>query len=155
MNVTGLWKYIEDFEFGNSVGEVRLVQMEDTLYGEFNFTEKVEDDYEIIVFEKVKGKIIEGKAILESVEVIAKENDRVVDDYIPNNFELHLISKDKLVGSSYDTENVCGVFTLERLGQIYIYKLLDQMPKKNYTQPWRNVIQKYFIKKKLKYFLND
>ena len=115
MNVTGLWKYKEDFEFGNSVGEVRLVQMEDTLNGEFNFTEKVEDDYEIVVFEKVKGKIIGGKAILESIEVLAKENDRVVDDYIPNNFELHLISDDKLVGSSYDAENVCGVFTLERL----------------------------------------
>jgi len=116
MNVTGLWKYKEDFEFGKSEGEVRLVQIEDTLYGEFNFTEKVEDDYKIDVFEKVKGKIVEGKAILESVEVTAKEGDRVLDDYIPNNFELHLISNDKLVGSSYDAENVCGVFTLERLG---------------------------------------
>jgi len=116
MNVTGLWKYTEDFEFGNSVGEVRLVQMDDSLYGEFNFIEKVEDDYEIVVFEKVKGKIFEGKAVLESTEVIAKENGRVVDDYIPNNFELHLISNDKLVGSSYDAENVCGVFILERLG---------------------------------------
>jgi hypothetical protein len=115
MNVTGLWKYTEDFEFGNSVGEVRFVQMDDSLYGEFNFTEKVDDDYEIVVFEKVKGKIVEGKAVLESIEVLAKENDKVVDDYIPNNFELHLISEDKLVGSSYDAENVCGVFTLERL----------------------------------------
>ena len=68
------------------------------------------------LFEKVKGKIVEGKAILESVEVTAKEGDRLLDDYIPNNFELHLISNDKLVGSSYDAENVCGVFTLERLG---------------------------------------
>ena len=115
MNVTGLWKYKEDFEFGKSEGEVRLVQMEDTLYGEFNFTEKVEDDYEIVVFEKVKGKIIEGIAVLESIEVLAKENDRVVEDYIPNNFEVHLISEDKLVGSSFDADNVCGVFTLERL----------------------------------------
>ena len=115
MNVTGLWKYKEDFEFGNSVGEVRLVQMGDSLHGEFNFTEKVEDDYEIVVFEKVKGKIVDGKAVLESIEVIAKEGGRVVDDYIPNNFELHLISDDKLVGSSYDAENVCGVFTLERM----------------------------------------
>ena len=47
LNVTGLWRYKEDFEYGNSVGEVRLVQIEDTLYGEFNFTEKVGNDYEI------------------------------------------------------------------------------------------------------------
>lgn len=116
MNVTGMWKYTEDFEFGKSIGEVRLVQIEDSLYGEFNFTERVEDDYEIEVFEKVKGKIIEGKAILESTEVIAKENNEIVKDYIPNNFELHLISDNKLVGSSYDAENVCGVFTLEKIG---------------------------------------
>ncbi len=115
MNVTGMWKYKEDFEFGNSVGEVRLVQMDDTIFGEFNFTEIVEDDYEIVVFERLKGKIFEGKATLESIEVLAKENGKIVDDYIPNNFELHLVSENKLVGSSYDAENVCGVFTLERI----------------------------------------
>ncbi|MCK5781742.1 MAG: hypothetical protein KAH10_04095 [Flavobacteriales bacterium] len=114
MNVTGKWRYKEDFEFGYSEGEVRLVQIENSLYGEFDFIEKVEDDYEIVVFEKVKGKISEGKVLLESTEVVAKESGREVD-YIPNTFELHLVSNDKLVGSTYDADNVCGVFTLERI----------------------------------------
>jgi len=118
MNATGQWKYKEDFEYGKSEGEVKLVQIENKLYGEFTFTEKVEngndDDYKINVFEKVKGEIIEGKVLLESIEVVAKEQD-VEIEYIPNNFELHLISENKLVGSTYDADNVCGVFTLERL----------------------------------------
>jgi hypothetical protein len=118
MNVTGLWKYKEDFEYGNSIGEVKLIQIEEQLYGEFTFTEKVEngndDDYEINVFEKVKGIISEGKVLLESIEVSAKQDGKVVD-YIPNNFELHLISDNKLVGSTYDADDICGVFTLERV----------------------------------------
>ncbi|MEN8138016.1 MAG: hypothetical protein ABFR62_06255 [Bacteroidota bacterium] len=114
MNITGHWKYSEDFEFGESIGNVKLIQVEDSVYGEFSFTEKVENDYEIEVFEKVKGDITEGKVLLKSIEVKAKEKGRVVD-YIPNNFELHLVSENKLVGSTFDSEEVCGVFTLERL----------------------------------------
>jgi hypothetical protein len=115
MNVTGLWKYSEDFEFGKSEGEVRLVQMEDSIYAEFNFTEKVEYDYEIEVFEKAKGKIVDGKVLLEGVSVVASENGAIIEDYMSNNFDVHLVSENKLVGSSYDFENVCGVFTLERI----------------------------------------
>ena len=118
MNLTGLWKYKEDFEYGKSEGEVRLVQMKDSLHGDFIFTEKVEngdkDDYEIEVVEKVKGKIVEGTVLLESMEVEAKQGSETID-YIANNFDVHIVSETKLVGSSFDKDNVCGVFTLEKI----------------------------------------
>jgi hypothetical protein len=113
MDITGCWTYNEDFEYGTSLGEVELKQVKNEVTGIFTFTEKVEDNYEIEVTETVKGIVSEGKVLLESVAVTAKQNGIEIE-YLPNTFEVHLVSENKLVGSTYDSEDVCGVFVLER-----------------------------------------
>ncbi|WP_346858078.1 hypothetical protein [uncultured Draconibacterium sp.] len=114
MNISGNWTYKEDFEFGNSVGEVKVTQTGNDVSATFTFTEKVENDYEINVIESVKGIINKGKVVLESQKVKATQNGRTIE-YIPNNFEVYLVSENKMVGSTYDSENVCGVFIMERI----------------------------------------
>lgn len=114
MNITGSWTYNEDFEYGMSSGKVEFLQKENLVTGTFSFTEKVENSYEIEVTEKVEGLISEGKVLLKSVDVVALQNGRPID-YLPNNFEVHLVSNQKLVGSTFDSEDVCGVFVLERI----------------------------------------
>lgn len=113
MDISGTWVYQEDFEFGKSEGEATLTQTGDQIMGVFSFIEKVENDYEIEVTEQVKGTIAEGKVLLESIAVLAKENGKEIS-YLPNNFEVYLVAENKLVGSTFDSENVCGVFVLER-----------------------------------------
>lgn len=113
MNISGTWTYAEDFEYGNSEGEVELLQTGDEVNGVFTFTEEVENNYIINVTEKVKGTITNGKLLLKSTGVSAIQNDKEID-YLPNTFEVHHISEYKLVGSTFDTEDVCGVFVLER-----------------------------------------
>lgn len=113
MNISGNWTYNEDFEYGNSVGEVELTQSGNEVSGVFSFTEAVENNYSIQVTEKVKGTIIDGKLLLESVEVKALQNGREIS-YLPNTFETHRITENQIIGSTYDSENVCGVFVLER-----------------------------------------
>ena len=114
MNLSGNWKYSEDFGAGNSVGEVLLLQKDEMLYAEFSFVEQIEGDYRIEVFEKLQGKIEDNKVLLESIEVIAKNSNGIIK-YLPNSFEVHIMSDNKLVGSSFDEDNVCGVFTMERI----------------------------------------
>lgn len=114
MNITGTWTYKEDFEYGKSKGKVELNQVGDEVTGIFTFTEQVENDYKISVTEKTKGTILNGKVLLEILEVSALQNDKAID-YLPNNFEVHLMSENKLVGSTFDSDNVCGVFVLERV----------------------------------------
>ena len=63
--------------------------------------------------EKTKGQIHDGKLLLKSTEVIAIQDGKEID-YLPNNFEVYLVSDEKLVGSTFDSENVCGVFVMER-----------------------------------------
>lgn len=113
MNITGNWSYKEDFEYGNSIGKVELMQTGNKVSGVFTFTEEVENNYRIQVTEKVKGTLIDGKLLLESVEVKALQNGHEIS-YLPNTFETHRITENKIVGSTYDSENVCGVFVLER-----------------------------------------
>ena len=113
MDLTGNWIYNEDFEFGSSIGEVQIVQTGKEISATFVFTEKVIDEYEIEVQEKVKGLIADNKVLLKSVEVQAKQDGRLID-YLPNNCVIQYISENKLVGSTYDSENVCGVFVMER-----------------------------------------
>lgn len=114
MNITGKWSYNEDFEFGKSTGEVELQQSNDKVSGIFTFTEEVENNYKIEVVEKVQGTIVNGKVLLESVEVKATQNNEEIH-YLPNCFDVFLVSENKLVGSTYDSEEVCGVFVMERL----------------------------------------
>ena len=77
------------------------------------FTEEVENNYSIQVTEKVKGILSNGKLLLESVEVKALQNGREIS-YLPNTFETHRITETQIIGSTYDSEDVCGVFVLER-----------------------------------------
>ncbi len=114
MNITGIWSYSENFEYGASEGKVEFVQKGNDVTGIFTFTEKVEKNYEIQVTETVKGTISEGKALLKSLTVTAMQNGKEIA-YLPNTFDVHLVSKNKLVGSTFDSEDVCGVFVLERI----------------------------------------
>jgi hypothetical protein len=114
MNISGNWTYKEDFEFGNSEGEVKVTQDGNEVNAIFTFTEKVENNYEINVIESVKGFVSDKKVVLESQQVKATQNGKTIE-YIPNNFEVYLVSENKLVGSTYDSEDVCGVFVMERI----------------------------------------
>lgn len=114
MDISGTWTYKEDFEYGISEGKVEFTQVGNKVNGVFVFTEKVEGNYEIDVVEKVKGTVAGDKLLLESLEVNAMQDGRLID-YLPNSFEVHLVADNKLVGSTFDSEEVCGVFVLERI----------------------------------------
>ena len=114
MDITGVWTYQEDFGFGKSSGKVELQQEGNKVSGVFSFTEMVENDYTIDVIEKVEGIIANQKILLESIEVKALQNNQSIN-YLPNNFDIYLVSENKLVGSTFDSEDVCGVFVMERL----------------------------------------
>lgn len=113
MDLSGNWSYNEDFEYGKSKGEVTLLQTGTCVEGCFTFTEMVEGDYKIEVKENVKGEISDNILILKSTEVVATQNGKNID-YLPNTFEIQMLSEQKLVGATYDSEMVCGVFVLNK-----------------------------------------
>lgn len=112
MNISGTWNYSEDFEFGKSFGKAELKQNDTEISGVFTFTEEVQGDYRIEVSEHVKGYLKDGKVDLKSTKVTAKQNGNPIH-YLHNTFEIKHISENRLVGSTYDSEGVCGVFVLE------------------------------------------
>ncbi|MGQ1788462.1 hypothetical protein [Saccharicrinis sp. GN24d3] len=114
MDISGTYKYTEDFEYGNSEGTVELYQTNKEVSGVFTFTETVKNTYKIEVNEKVKGTISGNKLLLESVEVRAIQDGKAIE-YLPNTFEIQHISENKLVGSTFDTEDICGVFVLDKI----------------------------------------
>ena len=114
INISGTWTYKEDFEFGKSEGKVEIIHNKNKVFATFSFTEEVENDYRIKVVEKTEGTISVDTVLLESTEVTAIQDGRKID-YLPNHFEVHLVSKNRLVGSTYDKENVCGVFVMEKV----------------------------------------
>lgn len=113
MDISGSWTYHEDFEYGQSTGQVEFTQTGNEVNGVFSFTEEVENNYRIEVTEKVKGTITEDQLLLESLEVTALQNGSPIS-YLPNTFEIQRISENQMVGSTFDCEAVCGVFVLER-----------------------------------------
>ncbi|WP_430973960.1 hypothetical protein [Sunxiuqinia rutila] len=114
MNISGNWTYREDFEYGQSTGQVEFTQTGNEVSGLFSFTEEVENNYRIEVKETVKGTMTDGSLLLESVAVTALQNG-VPISYLPNTFEIQHMSENQMVGSTFDSEAVCGVFVLDRI----------------------------------------
>lgn len=114
MNIEGTWTYHEDFEYGTSTGMVKLTQKGNEVEALFSFTEQVEDDYCIKVEEQARGGVKGNKLVLKSLRCEAYQGDRPIE-YLPNNYEIYLTSATRLVGSTYDEANVCGVFVLEKM----------------------------------------
>ncbi len=113
INLTGRWRFEEDFGFGKDSGYAEIDQKGKHLKGILRFTEQIDGEETFIVKQEVTGKIIGTKVnlkshsceILFSDEDIIYELDTWVGEFLPNG---------KIVGNSLDSEGTGGSFVMER-----------------------------------------
>ena len=68
MDLTGKWRYIENYGYGVAEGELYLKQKGQTLAGRIVFTDKVEGESSYMIQEFLKGELEGRKVRLEAVE---------------------------------------------------------------------------------------
>jgi hypothetical protein len=115
MNLTGTWKYSEDFSHGDSEGDLVLTQEGKLLSGTLSHTEtplegnpySIEQTMEGVYDNEDKSFILKASSftILEAEEEILYELD---------SFVAQVMNEDLIVGTSEDEQGVLGVFSFKR-----------------------------------------
>ena len=114
MDLTGKWKYVEDYVHGTAQGELYLRQKKNKLSGRLVFTDYLKDETPYMIQEFLKGRVEEHKVYLEAWEydIIYSES--------PISYELDswlgILVEDTIIkGSSMDEQGVAGNFEFVKL----------------------------------------
>jgi len=113
INLTGRWRFEEDFGFGKDSGYAEISQNGKLLKGVLRFSEQIDGEETFIVKQEVSGKINGTKINLKShsCEILFSNEDIIyeLDTWIGE-----ILPTGKIVGNSRDSEGTGGSFTMER-----------------------------------------
>ena len=114
MELTGKWRYREEYGYGMTEGELVLTQEGEQLSGRNIFTDRMDDEEEYMIQEFVRGWVRDRKVKLEAYEydIIHSEHEVV--------YELDcwfgiLLDEGTIKGISEDDQGVEGYFVFERM----------------------------------------
>jgi len=112
-DITGRWKFREDFGFGTDSGYAQLIQKGVLINGIFQFAEQIEGEETFIVKQEVSGRLEGNKISLKahSCEILFSEDDIV---YELDAWEGEIMQDGRIEGSSKDSEGTGGAFKMER-----------------------------------------
>ncbi len=113
IDLTGKWKFKEEFGFGLDEGTADFVQKGNVLNGELLFTEKIDDEPAFVVRCSVKGIVENNNVFFEVTEFAIDSNIDI--EYFPEKREGIVNVQGQIVGSSEDEQGICGVFVMERV----------------------------------------
>ncbi|QKG81064.1 hypothetical protein [Tenuifilum thalassicum] len=112
-NITGKWTFNEEFECGTDKGFAYLEQNGERVVGYLEYEECIEDESPFMVRQMVEGTIKGNKIYLKGVEVLSPEGEPL-PNYNLDTLEGTYTHEKKIVGHSYDSEDICGVFVMSR-----------------------------------------
>ena len=113
-DLTGFWRFHEEFDHGEDFGEARLFQSGKHLSGHIVFKEVIPDESPMFIRVTIKGKV-------EGTQVVFSESSVVVlsgggnASYEPEERSGLINAMGQIVGSGEDTQGVNGVFVMERI----------------------------------------
>jgi hypothetical protein len=116
MNLSGTWKYSEDYTYGDSVGELVLEHKGRQLKGTLIHCETPIEGSSFKVKQELKGlfDINDKSFVLKAVsaEVLESEEDIL---YELDSFAVQVMNEDLIVGTTEDEQGVLGVFSFKRI----------------------------------------
>lgn len=116
VDLTGKWKYKEEYECGSTEGELFLKQEGEKLSGKIIFMDKPKEGKSYMLQEFLEGFIREKKVTLDAVEVDIIYSEREINYELDRWFGV-LVEDNMIAGVSMDEQRMEGNFTFEREGQ--------------------------------------
>lgn len=110
INISGKWKYIEDFGYGIDTGYAIIKHEENSISGIIKYTEQIEGDITFMIKQKIKGNFDGFKIKMEGFDVETLPMDEA-EGYNFDTWEGNLESPHKIVGKSIDESGISGEFT--------------------------------------------
>jgi len=116
LNLTGTWKYREDFSYGDSEGVLELIHTDDVLNANLIHTETPLEGVPYKITQILEGTVdVELMIFKLSAKSFSTLESKELIDYELDSFEAQLINKDLIVGTTEDKQGVLGVFSFKRL----------------------------------------
>lgn len=112
-DISGKWKFTEEFECGLDNGFAIFIQKENSITGYLEYEEKIEDEEPFMVRQEIVGMIHNNQISLKG-EKVSTPSGTPLTDYNLDTLEGTLTHEGKIVGHSFDKEDICGVFVFER-----------------------------------------
>ncbi len=112
-NISGKWKFSEEFECGMDKGLAFFTQNDIAITGYLEYEESIEDETPFTIRQEISGTIQGNKIILKGLKALNLDGS-IISDYNLDTLEGILTHEGKIVGHSFDSEDICGVFVLSR-----------------------------------------
>ena len=113
IDLSGKWKFKEDFSFGKDEGAAELNQIGKDITGVLEFTETIEDESPFKVRCELQGSVVGNMVTLNVVNFKILSSKEPIE-YYPETREGIINANGQIVGSSEDEQGVCGIFVFER-----------------------------------------
>lgn len=113
-DLTGFWRFHEDFDHGEDIGEARLFQNGKNLSGHIVFKEIIADEAPMFIRVKIKGKVDDTQVTFSESSVVVLSGVPE-SSYEPEERSGLINSMGQIVGSGEDTQGVNGIFVMERI----------------------------------------
>lgn len=113
-SLTGKWTFTEEFECGTDKGFAYLEQKGDLIVGYLEYEECIEDEEPFMVRQIVEGNVQGHTIVLKGLEVMHPDGTPI-PNYNLDVLEGTYTHEKKIVGHSYDSDDVCGVFVMTRV----------------------------------------
>nr|WP_321407910.1 hypothetical protein [uncultured Carboxylicivirga sp.] len=114
MDLTGQWRFFEQFEAGFDMGYALLKQVGSVITGNLVYTEYIYEEEPFLIDIEVVGEIEDDRLLLKGVSYLVLESsfefEYCLDDRIAE-----LDDPDRIEGHSVDDQNLEGRFVLRRL----------------------------------------
>lgn len=114
MNLTGKWRYFENYGYGVAEGELYLKQEGKQLSGRIVFSDRLKGEVAYMIQEFLKGEIDGRKVKLEAEEFDIIHADFSIDYELDSWFGL-LVDDTTIKGVSVDEQGVEGHFEFVKL----------------------------------------
>ena len=116
MNLSGKWKYVEDYTHGDSIGLLTLVHTSNKLKANLVHTETPLEGNSFVVEQELEGEI----DILNNRLQLTATSYKIIQSsenihYELDSFYAQIINENLIVGTSEDKQAILGVFSFRKL----------------------------------------
>jgi len=117
MELSGKWRYKEDYGYGVTEGELVLVQEGKRLSGRIIFTDRTEDKDVYMIQEFLSGDIEDHKVKLKATEFDVIHSEHKINYELDSWFGI-LVDDTTIKGISQDEQGIEGNFVFEKMGSV-------------------------------------
>ncbi len=112
-DISGKWLFNEEFECGTDKGFALLTQNGNQITGYLEYEERIEDEESFMVRQEVLGTIDRNRVTFEGKKATSPSGKELTG-YNLDIMEGTYTHEGKIVGHSYDCDDICGVFVMSR-----------------------------------------